>query len=82
MLTIRIAGTGCANCEKLFQMCMNAAAENDLDADIQKITDIEKFAELGIWVTPALVVNGQILVQGKLPAKSTLEHWLKKESAR
>jgi small redox-active disulfide protein 2 len=81
MLTIRIVGTGCPNCENLFKLCMNVAAENNLDADIQKITDKEKFTELGVWMTPALIVNGQVLTQGKLPTKSTLEHWLKKELA-
>ncbi len=45
MLTIRIVGSGCPNCENLFQLCMNVAAENNLDADIQKITDREKFTE-------------------------------------
>lgn len=79
MLTIRIVGPGCNNCENLFQLCMNVVAENNLDADIQKIIDREKFSELGVWMTPALIVNGQILSQGKIPTKSTLEHWLKKE---
>jgi small redox-active disulfide protein 2 len=81
MLTIRIVGTGCPNCENLYQLCMNVAAENNLDADIQKITDKERFTDLGVWMTPALIVNGQVLTQGKLPTKSTLEHWLKKELA-
>jgi small redox-active disulfide protein 2 len=79
MLTIKIVGSGCKNCENLYQLCMNVAAENNLDADIQKITDTEKFAELGVWMTPALMVNGQILSQGKIPTKSTLLHWLEKQ---
>jgi small redox-active disulfide protein 2 len=77
MLTIRIVGPGCSNCQNLFQLCMNVAAENNLEADIQKITDREKFADMGIWMTPGLIVNGKVLAQGKLPTKSTLEHWLK-----
>lgn len=76
MLTIRIVGSGCKNCENLFQLCMNVAAENELEADIQKITNREKFTELGIWMTPGLIVNDKVLIQGKIPTKSTLEHWL------
>jgi len=76
MLTIRIVGSGCINCENLYQLCINIAAENNLDADIQKITDKEKFADLGIWMTPGLIVNGKVLASGKIPTKSTLEHWL------
>lgn len=81
MLTIRIVGSGCSNCENLFQLCKIVAAENKLDAEIQKITDKDKFTELGVWMTPALIVNGKILSQGKIPTKSTLEHWLKTELA-
>jgi small redox-active disulfide protein 2 len=81
MLTIRIVGSGFPNCENLFQLCKIVAAENKLDVEIQKITDKDKFTELGVWMTPALIVDGQILSQGKIPTKSTLEHWLKKELA-
>ena len=65
MLTIRIVGSGCQNCENLFQLCMNIAADNELEADIQKITNREKFTELGIWMTPGLIVNDKVLSQGK-----------------
>ena len=65
MVTIRVVGTGCPNCENLFQLCLNVAAENNLDADIQKITDREMFTELGVWMTPALIVNDHVLSQGK-----------------
>lgn len=78
MLQIKVVGPGCQNCEKLYQLCMNVAAEKNLDADIQKITDREKFDELQIWMTPALIVNDKILSQGKIPTKHTLEHWLQK----
>lgn len=81
MLTIRIVGSGCLNCENLFQLCMNVAAENKLEADIQKITDRQKFTELGVWMTPALIINGKVLSQGKIPVKSTLENWLKQAAA-
>jgi len=77
MLEIKVVGPGCINCEKLYQLCMNVVSENNLQADIQKIVDQKKFEELGIWMTPALIVNGKILSQGKIPTKSTLEHWLK-----
>jgi hypothetical protein len=60
---------------------MNAAAENELEADIQKITDRQKFTELGVWMTPALIINGKVLSQGKIPVKSTLENWLKQAAA-
>jgi small redox-active disulfide protein 2 len=77
MLTIRVLGMGCSNCDKLLQMVFDVCAENDINADIQKISDYVEFAKLGVMMTPGLVVNGKVLAQGKIPTKSTLEHWLK-----
>lgn len=76
-MKIRILGMGCANCNKLEQLVFNVCAENNIDADIQKVTDYKEFAKYGVMGTPGLVVNGKVLSQGKIPTKSTLEHWLK-----
>lgn len=77
MLDIKVLGTGCANCIKLENLVKEVVAENNLSANIEKITDREKFLDYGIMLTPGLVVNGKVLVSGKIPIKSTLEHWLK-----
>ncbi|MBU0711153.1 thioredoxin family protein [bacterium] len=76
MLEIIVLGSGCPNCKKLEQLCYDVAAENNLDATIQKITDINKFADYGIYMTPGLVINGNVASSGKIPTKSTLTHWL------
>ncbi len=52
--------------------------ENNLDAEIIKVTDLNEFADLGVMMTPGLIVNNKVLSQGKIPTKSTLENWLKK----
>jgi small redox-active disulfide protein 2 len=75
-LNIKVLGSGCANCAKLEIACRQIVEENNLDADIEKITDINKFADFGVMMTPGLVVNGKVLSQGKIPVKSTLERWL------
>jgi small redox-active disulfide protein 2 len=76
MLKIQVVGPGCKNCEKLYGLCQEVIAENHLDAEIEKITDRNRFVELGIFLTPALIVNGNILSSGKIPTKHTLAHWL------
>ena len=78
MLNIKVVGTGCPNCLKLEKVCNEVVNENNLEAEIEKVTDINKFGELGIMITPGLVVNNKVLSQGKIPTKSTLIHWLKK----
>ncbi|MBM4158322.1 MAG: thioredoxin family protein [Ignavibacteria bacterium] len=76
MLTIRVLGTGCPSCNELEKMCINILAENNIDADFQKITDINKITEYGVLRTPALIINGKIYTSGKIPTKSALRHWI------
>ncbi|RMD51648.1 thioredoxin family protein [Candidatus Parcubacteria bacterium] len=79
MLHIQVVGVGCPNCQKLESLCKEVVAENNLDAKIDKVTDVDEFGALGIFVTPGLVVNGKALSQGKIPTKHTLANWLLKE---
>ena len=76
MLDIKIVGSGCPNCQNLAKMCQEVIAENGLEGHIEKITDINKFAELGVFMTPGLIVNDRVLSSGKIPIKDTLAHWL------
>jgi small redox-active disulfide protein 2 len=76
MLNIKVVGSGCMNCEKLADMCKEVVKEHNIEAEIEKITDMSKFADLGIMITPGLLLNNRVVVSGKLPAKSTLAHWI------
>jgi small redox-active disulfide protein 2 len=76
MLHIKVAGPGCMNCEKLYSMCQDILMENNVEAELEKVTDRNKITKLGIWMTPGLIVNDKVLSQGKIPIRSTLEHWL------
>lgn len=76
MLDIKVVGPGCANCERLANLCKEVIEENEIEATISKITDVNQFADLGIFVTPGLVVNGQVKASGKIPTKHTLLRWL------
>ncbi len=78
MLEIKIIGPGCPNCEKLENLCNEVVKEENLDAQIDKVTDINKFGDYGVMLTPGLVVNGKVFSQGKIPVKSTLKNWLEK----
>lgn len=76
MLDIKILGAGCPNCIKLENLCREIVAEKNLEANIDKVTDMNKFMDYGVMLTPGLVVNGKVLSQGKIPVKNTLEQWL------
>ena len=77
MLNIKVVGPGCMNCEKLANLCKEVIEEHQIPATLEKVTDRSQFADLGILLTPGLIVNGKVLSSGKIPVKSTLEHWFK-----
>ncbi len=77
MLDIKVLGPGCKNCLKLESLVREVVNETGIQANIEKVTEPNKFIEYGIMLTPALVVNGKVLVSGKIPTKQTLEYWLK-----
>lgn len=79
MMTIKVVGSGCPNCQKLEALCREVTTEQNIETAIEKVTEINQFADLGIFRTPGLIVNNEILSQGKIPTKSTLEHWLKEK---
>jgi small redox-active disulfide protein 2 len=79
MINIKVFGPGCPNCKKLEELCREVVAENNIQATIEKISEVNEFVNYGIYLSPGLVVNGKILLQGKLPTKRTLENWIKRE---
>lgn len=81
MLTIKVLGSGCANCKNLENLCKEVVAENSIDATIEKVTELKDIMSYGVMSTPGLVVNEKVIHTGKLPTKSTLTHWLTSELA-
>ncbi|MCA0389826.1 MAG: thioredoxin family protein [Bacteroidetes bacterium] len=76
MTNIKVYGSGCANCKKLEQLCYDAVAEMNINANIEKVTDLMEIMKSGIMSTPGLEINGKIVSTGKLPTKETLKHWI------
>jgi len=76
MNIIKVYGSGCANCKKLEAMCSEVIQENNIDAAIEKVTNIQEIMRTGILSTPGLEINGKMISSGKLPTKSTLAIWI------
>lgn len=73
MKTIQILGTGCAKCNKLAEATKQAADELGLDYRLEKITDMMRFADFGVMLTPAMAVDGTVKVAGKVPSADELK---------
>ena len=76
MLHIKVCGPGCMNCENLYNMCRDVVIENEIEGFVEKVTDRNKITELGIFLTPGLIINDKIVSSGKLPTQSTLQNWI------
>lgn len=72
-MKIQVVGSGCPRCQTTEQNVFNACAELDLAADISHVTNVAEFAKLGVMMTPAVVVDGKVVVQGKIPAVPELK---------
>lgn len=66
MKKIQILGTGCPKCKKLAENASTAADQLGLDYQIEKITQLNDITRFGVMMTPALAVDGQVKVAGKV----------------
>lgn len=76
MVNIKVVGSGCPNCKKLGKLCKEVTTENDIEAKIKNMIDFNKFANLGIFITPGLLINDKMVSSGKSPTKSMLANWI------
>ena len=76
MKKIQILGTGCTKCNKMAKNAQTAAKELNLEFEISKVTDIPEIMKFGVMVTPALVINNEIKVAGKVPSVEEIKRML------
>jgi len=65
-MKIQILGTGCPKCKQLEANAREAVAAKGVEAEIEKITDIDQIMEMGVMMTPALVIDGEVRSVGKV----------------
>ena len=68
MKKLQILGTGCPKCKKLAELTAQAAKEVGIDCEIEKVTDIHEIMEFGVMVTPALALDGEVKIAGRVPS--------------
>ncbi len=75
-MKIQVLGIGCARCQELEQRVRDTLAEMNIAANVEHITDLKRFAAMGVFMTPGLVVDGKVVSQGKVPSKDELKRLL------
>lgn len=76
MKKIQILGTGCPKCKKLAENAEAAAKELGIGFEIEKVTDINEIMKFGVMITPALVVDGEVKVVGKVVSPDEIKKML------
>jgi len=77
-MRIEVLGSGCAKCNKTKELAEKAVKEVGVDAEIVKVEDFDKILEYGVMVTPALVIDGDVKVAGKVPSVEDIKKWITK----
>lgn len=75
-MKVEVLGVGCAKCHKLEELVREIVKQHAIDAEVVKVEDIKVFGQYGVFMTPALVVDGQVKVAGRLPKESEVVKWL------
>ena len=79
-LDVKILGPGCQNCDRLEQMVYKVMSEEGIIGRAEHVKDLNEIASYGMVATPALVINGEIKIFGRLPRESQLRKWLKERA--
>lgn len=75
---IQVLGMGCLKCNRLYANAELAAKELGLDYEMEKIADIDRITDMGVLMTPALAVDGKVLISAKVPSVEELKAMLGK----
>ncbi len=76
MLTVKILGSGCANCRKLEAVAREAASQAQVQAEFIKVTDMQAILAYDLLSTPGLVVNERLVSSGRIPTVAEVRQWL------
>jgi small redox-active disulfide protein 2 len=82
MVKVKVLGTGCAKCNKLYGLVEQAIRDTGVAAEIAKVERIDEIASYGIVLTPGLVIDGEVKSAGKLPSAGRIAEWLRAAQGR
>jgi small redox-active disulfide protein 2 len=72
MKKVQVLGTGCPKCKKLFEAVQQVVKESGIDAEVTKVEDINEILKFNVMMTPALAVDGELKVTGRVPRPDEL----------
>jgi small redox-active disulfide protein 2 len=77
-LKIKVLGPGCPRCKATYETVKKVVEKEGLDVEVEYVTDLNEVIELGAMTTPAVWIDGQIVIQGKIPKESEILEYIRK----
>lgn len=77
-MEIKILGSGCSKCKTLEKLTREVVEQNGIDASISKVEDIMEIMKYGVMATPALVVDGKVMIKGRVPSSEEIKEAITK----
>ena len=75
MKQVKILGTGCANCRHTLALVEQVARERGVEITLEKVEDLPSIVGYGVMSTPGVVIDGQVVHAGGVPARAAVEAW-------
>jgi small redox-active disulfide protein 2 len=76
MLTIKVLGSGCANCKRLEQITLKVVSEMGIEAEVIKVTEYPDIIAYNVLATPGLVINEKLVSSGRIPSPAEVTTWV------
>jgi small redox-active disulfide protein 2 len=80
--TVKVLGPGCPRCQETKRLVINALAELQLAADVQEVKDPKEIAKYGVMFTPAVIINNELVSQGRVPRYEEVKKWFIERAAK
>ena len=75
-MEVKVLGPGCCKCKTAYNVVEKVIKENNLDVTLTKVDDIMEMMSYTILSTPAIVVNGEVKIKGRVPSENEIKELL------
>ena len=75
-MDIKVLGTGCAKCKKLYAEVERAVAASEQPSTLEKVEQLDEIMKYGVMITPALVIDGEVKSSGRIPSSAEIGGWI------
>ena len=81
-MKIKVLGTGCAKCKKLYAEAEKAVSASGVSAELEKVEKLDDIMKYGVMMTPALVIDDEVKSSGRIPQSAEIGKWITTAAAK